>query len=67
MVSFELGPLGKPDTQVHAQAVDHGDNGFADQPVSAGNEYDPAADKRDMYRLGKKQELKRRFKYCERA
>lgn len=54
----------KPDTTVHAQAVESGDNGFLEQP-EYGSSYDPAHDKRDMYRLGRKQELKRRFRYCE--
>lgn len=49
---------------IHAAAVDDGDNGFAAQP-EYGKGYDPSHDKRDMYRLGRKQELKRRFKYCE--
>jgi len=39
------------------------DEDFDDQP-KYGRNYDAAHDKRDMYRLGKKQELKRRFKYC---
>ena len=50
-------------TTVHAKAVDEDDNGFANQPAY-GEKYDPSHDKRDMYRLGRKQELKRRFKYC---
>lgn len=51
-------------TTVHAQAVEEDDNGFANQP-EYGRSYDPAHDKKDMFRLGRKQELKRRFKYCE--
>lgn len=49
---------------VHAQAVEDGDNGFASQPVY-GKDYNPDHDKKDMDRLGRKQELKRRFRYCE--
>jgi len=40
------------------------DDGFQDQP-DLGSRYDPGEDKRDMYRLGKRQELKRRFRYCK--
>ncbi|KAK5124732.1 hypothetical protein LTR85_001445 [Meristemomyces frigidus] len=38
------------------------DDGFEDQP-DLGGRYDATQDKRDMYRIGKKQELKRRFRY----
>ena len=64
MDHIHIPTLPKVDTTVHAEAVDDGDNGFEDQPVY-GKGYDPTNDKRDMYRLGRKQELKRRFKYCE--
>lgn len=47
----------KPDTSVHAQSTD-GDNGFLAQP-EYGSKHGPAHDKRDMFRLGRKQELKR--------
>lgn len=64
MEKLHLDSALKPDTSVHAQAIDDGDNGFLAQP-EYGSKYDPAHDKRDMFRLGRKQELKRRFRYCE--
>ena len=64
MEKVPLDSLLKPDTTVHAQALDDGDNGFTAQPEYSSN-YDSSHDKRDMLRLGRKQELKRRFRYCE--
>ncbi|KAK3639639.1 hypothetical protein LTR22_017372 [Elasticomyces elasticus] len=49
-------------SSVPFHATDEGDNGFANQP-EYGKRYNPSDDKRDMYRLGRKQELKRRFRY----
>lgn len=40
------------------------EDGFENQP-DIDKDYDPSHDKRDMYRLGKRQQLKRRFRYCE--
>lgn len=37
-------------------------DGFQDQP-DLDKDYDPSQDRRDMYRLGKRQQLKRRFRY----
>ncbi|TKA68828.1 hypothetical protein B0A55_08729, partial [Friedmanniomyces simplex] len=62
MESHQLQDYPVKGTEVHALAVEDGDNGFADQP-QYGEKYDASHDKRDMYRLGRKQELKRRFKY----
>ena len=62
MEKLQLQKLRKPDTSVHAQAVELGD-GFEDERKS-GDGYDATNDKRDMYRLGRRQELNRRFKYC---
>ncbi|KAK5166663.1 uncharacterized protein LTR77_008207 [Saxophila tyrrhenica] len=45
-----------------ATPIKHEDDGFQDQP-DLDRDYDPSHDKRDMYRLGKKQQLKRRFRY----
>ncbi|KAK3636192.1 hypothetical protein LTR56_014355 [Elasticomyces elasticus] len=49
-------------SSVRAQSIGAGDQGFANQP-EYGKRYDPDSDQRDMYRLGRKQELKRRFRY----
>ncbi|KAK5682094.1 hypothetical protein LTS10_005219 [Elasticomyces elasticus] len=49
-------------SSVRAQSTGAGDQGFANQP-EYGKRYDPDSDQRDMYRLGRKQELKRRFRY----
>lgn len=51
-------------TTVHALAADNGDNGCSEQSEYGWN-YNPAHDKRGMLRLGRRQELKRRFRYCE--
>ncbi|KAK4913685.1 hypothetical protein LTR49_018019 [Elasticomyces elasticus] len=52
-------------SSVPVHATGEGDNGFANQP-DYGKRYNPNDDKRgtnDMYRLGRKQESKRRFRY----
>lgn len=63
MADIRLQDLRKPDTSVHAQATEVGD-GFENQPENE-DRYDPTNDKRDMYRLGRRQQLNRRFKYCK--
>lgn len=40
-----------------------GDDDAQVQQIDEGNRYDPSYDKRDMKRLGRRQELKRRFRY----
>ena len=52
---------------VQSRAISAGDIGFADQTGYADDGQSNALDhdKRDMWRLGKRQELKRRFKYCK--
>ena len=47
----------------YVEAVAATDNGLGDRTNASGH-YDATQDKRDMYRIGKKQELKRRFRYC---
>ncbi|KAK3680311.1 hypothetical protein LTR37_021346 [Vermiconidia calcicola] len=62
MDNIELEQYPKKGAEFHAQAVYDGDNGFAVQP-EYGKAYNPEYDQRDMDRMGRKQELKRRFKY----
>ena len=57
-------PKTGPVVEEKAVTADELENDFQHQP-EYGAKYDPSHDKRDMYRLGKRQELKRRFKYCE--
>lgn len=66
MERIKLAPKPKDDTNIYARALDEKaiQESFVDQPEYGVN-YNPSNDKRDMYRLGRKQELKRRFKYCE--
>ncbi|KAK5128122.1 hypothetical protein LTR08_004193 [Meristemomyces frigidus] len=61
MDNIQLEQYGKK-SAVHAHAFDDGDDGLA-SPAEYGKKYNSKDDDRDMYRLGRKQELKRRFKY----
>ena len=47
MESHQLADYPTKTTEVHALAVENGDNGFADQPAY-GEKYDPSHDKRGM-------------------
>ena len=60
METFELSPPKATEAAVSVRAAeDVANDAFGE------SEQGTMADKRDMYRLGRKQVLKRRFKYCE--
>ena len=50
------------DPAVQTAIIETDGDGFQDQP-DMDKDYDPSQDRRDMYRLGKRQQLKRRFRY----
>jgi len=62
MEHIQLEDYSKHPTE-QVRVIQEVDDGFQDQPDLDGD-YDPSGDKQDMYRLGKKQQLKRRFRYC---
>ena len=51
----------------HNGTIEVDQNGFDNDPdlhqIDEGERYDPTHDKRDMRRLGRKQEMKRRFRF----
>lgn len=63
MDNVQLRDIAKQPEQQTVYIEADGD-GFQDQP-DVGKGYDPSHDRRDMYRVGKRQQLKRRFKYCK--
>ena len=64
MTSIELQQVPEADATVFAHDLEDKHGGFIEETYVEDN-YDPTHDKRDMYRMGRRDQLRRRFKYCE--